>query len=315
MPRLAQRSMIALAACLALFAAQPAAAQFALPDTLYDAGSLRFDYAQTPFPFYSGTFAAEGEGLDQDGNLPPGADAAVGGAAIAFGDTVTTVIYGVTANPGGTYDGALIVLRTLGPLTPGNYPVDLENGTALFVFIDEAQDFSLPESPEYDDVMEWLDSLAPDVVLVSISGAINVTTSTAESLQGTFSGLTVDPENVLFLVNVTGGVFDLIGAEQTTSAPGSPLLSAPPLAAWPNPFNPRTTVVFSLPAAQTVEAAVFDLAGRRVRTLHQGPLGAGEQRLAWQGLDTAGKRAPAGVYLVRVVGDRWQESVKVVLAP
>lgn len=315
MPHLARRSLIALAAGLALFAAQPASAQFAAPDTLYDGGSLRFDYAQTPFPFYSGTFDAEGDGLDQDGNLPPGADAAVGGAAVALDDSVTTVIYGVSANPGGTYDGALIVLRTLGPLTPGNYPVDLENGTTLFVFIDEAQDFSLPDSPEYDDVMQWLDSLAPEVVLVSISGSINVTTSTAESLQGTFSGLTVDPEDILFLVNVTGGEFDLIGADQTTSAPGPPQSAAPALAAWPNPFNPRTMVAFSLPAAQPVEAAVYDLAGRRVRTLHQGPLGAGEQRLAWQGLDGAGKRAPAGVYLVRVVGDRWQQSVKVVLAP
>ena len=151
----------------------PASGQFAQPDTLYDGGSLSFAYAQTPFPFYSGEFAAEGEGLEPDGTLPPDATAAVGGAAVAAGtDSTTTVIYAATVNPGGTFDGALIALRTLGALTAGSYPVDLENGTALFLYIDEAQEFSLPESQDMEGVMEWLEGLNPERVLVSLTGSI-----------------------------------------------------------------------------------------------------------------------------------------------
>lgn len=308
------RPLLILASIVLLTA--PASGQFAQPDTLYDGGSLSFAYAQTPFPFYSGEFAAEGEGLEPDGTLPPGATAAVGGAAVAAGtDSTTTVIYAVTANPGGTFDGALIALRTLGALTAGSYPVDLENGTALFLYIDEAQEFSLPESQDMEGVMEWLEGLAPERVLVSLTGSINVAAVSADTLQGTFSGLTVDPEDVLFLVNVSEGQFALSGAEATTSAPTVPSLAVPVVQAWPNPFNPRTSVVFSLPSAQAIEAAVYDLQGRRVRLLHQGPLGQGEQRLQWNGLDQEARRAPAGVYLVRVEGERWQDSVKVVLAP
>ncbi len=87
------------------------------------------------------------------------------------------------------------------------------------------------------------------------------------------------------------------------------------LSAWPNPFNPRTSVVFALPAAETVTVAVYDPAGREVQTLHRGRLPAGEHRLHWNGTGAGGERSPAGVYLVRVRGEDWQRSVKVTLAP
>lgn len=306
----------ALAAVALLLTVLPASAQFGDPDALWDGGRVSFSYAQTPFPFYSGSFLAEGEGLLPDGTFPPDATAAVGGASVAAQpDTVTTIIYGVKANPSSTYDGALIVLRTAGPLTPGSYPVNLETASALFIFIDEAQSFTLPDSPEYQDVMDWLEALSPEKVLVSITGAINVAAAGSDTLHGTFSGLTVDPENALFLVNVSNGQFSLSGADLPTAAPVAPALAVPTVTAWPNPFNPRTSVVFSLPQAQAIDAAVYDLAGRRVRTLHQGPLAAGEQRLPWSGLDLADRRAPSGVYVVRVAGEGWQRGVKVVLAP
>ena len=65
--------LFVLASLVVLLAILPARAQIADPDTLYDAGSLSFSYVQTPFPNYSGSFAAEGDGLLPDGTLPPGA--------------------------------------------------------------------------------------------------------------------------------------------------------------------------------------------------------------------------------------------------
>ena len=304
-----------LAALPLALATTPAAAQIADPDTLYDAGSIGFDYVQTPFPSYGGTFAAAGSALLPDGSLPPGADQAVGGgSAAALLDTVGTIAYGVVANADGTYDAALIALKSVGPLTPGTYPIDITVGDAIFGFLDDAESFDLPDTLDQDTLLPWLQDLPAAHKLISISGAITVSAVSADTLQGTFSGLTVDIDDNFFLVNVSGGQFALSGAPaQPTGAPGAPSLVS--LDAWPNPFNPRTRVRFDLPAAQAVTVAVHDLAGRRVRTLHRGPLPAGAQRFTWDGQRQDGGRAPAGVYLVTVRGQGWREAVKVTLAP
>src|SRR6056297_2890774 len=101
-----------IATLLLALATTPAAAQIADPDTLYDAGSISFDYVQTPFPSYGGSFAAAGAALLPGGSLPPGADQAVGGgSAAALLDTVGTIAYGVVANADGTFDATLIALK------------------------------------------------------------------------------------------------------------------------------------------------------------------------------------------------------------
>ncbi len=72
------------------------------------------------------------------------------------------------------------------------------------------------------------------------------------------------------------------------------------LAAAPNPFNPRTEIAFSLDRAEEVELAVFDMRGRQVTTLLSARLEGGRHRVAWNGDDSAGRPASAGVYLVRL---------------
>jgi hypothetical protein len=65
----------------------------------------------------------------------------------------------------------------------------------------------------------------------------------------------------------------------------------------PNPFNPETTIRFELgvPAAR-VRLAVYDAAGRLVRTLFDGAAGAGPQSVTWDGRDEMGRRLASGVY-------------------
>lgn len=86
------------------------------------------------------------------------------------------------------------------------------------------------------------------------------------------------------------------------------------LRAAPNPFNPVTRVELSLPAAGAVDVAVYDLAGRRLRTLCQGQRPAGRQSLTWDGRDDGGRGLPSGVYLVRALGAGIVEFAKVTLA-
>lgn len=69
---------------------------------------------------------------------------------------------------------------------------------------------------------------------------------------------------------------------------------------YPNPFNPQTTIRYGLPQAAHVTLAVYDLAGRRVATLFDGPRPAGEHAAVWDGRTAAGTPAPSGAYLYRL---------------
>jgi uncharacterized membrane protein len=69
---------------------------------------------------------------------------------------------------------------------------------------------------------------------------------------------------------------------------------------YPNPFNPMTTIEFSVPAAQPVQLAIYDLAGRLVRSLVSGPVTAGPHSVVWNGTDQRGDRVPSGTYVYRL---------------
>ncbi|NOT31998.1 MAG: hypothetical protein HOP15_16250 [Planctomycetes bacterium] len=71
------------------------------------------------------------------------------------------------------------------------------------------------------------------------------------------------------------------------------------LSVSPNPFRASAAVELALPGpVASARVTVLDLAGRRVATLHDGPLSAGSPRFAWDGSGADGASLPAGVYLV-----------------
>jgi hypothetical protein len=70
--------------------------------------------------------------------------------------------------------------------------------------------------------------------------------------------------------------------------------------ARPNPFNPATTIGFSLASEGTVSLIVYDVAGRVVRTLVEGACDAGPQSVVWDGTTDEGPRAASGVYFIRM---------------
>ncbi len=69
---------------------------------------------------------------------------------------------------------------------------------------------------------------------------------------------------------------------------------------FPNPFNPRTTIKFDLSRSGPVELAVFDVAGRLVKRLVSESMPAGNHEAVWEGRDTSGRSASAGVYFFRL---------------
>ncbi len=70
----------------------------------------------------------------------------------------------------------------------------------------------------------------------------------------------------------------------------------------PNPFNPHTSIGFDLYRDGPVKLSIFDLSGRKLRTLVDADLSAGEHTVTWDGKDAAGNELPSGIYLSRIEG-------------
>ncbi len=82
------------------------------------------------------------------------------------------------------------------------------------------------------------------------------------------------------------------------------------LGGYPNPFNPGTTIVYRLREAGRVKLEVFDVLGRRVRTLAEGNQNPGDHVVLW---DAAG--VASGVYICRLESGRQVRTLRLVLLP
>ena len=81
----------------------------------------------------------------------------------------------------------------------------------------------------------------------------------------------------------------------------------------PNPFNPTTSIRFTVDKEGPVELAVFDVSGRKIRTLVRDTRGPGEHVVTWDGTDQAGSRVPSGMYFYQLVSGRESSTRKMML--
>lgn len=80
------------------------------------------------------------------------------------------------------------------------------------------------------------------------------------------------------------------------------LLSAPidfSVGSYPNPFNPSTTIAFAIPTNSSVKLEIYDVAGRKVRSLVDDYKSAGAFNAIWDGKDEAGRTVLSGAYFYR----------------
>lgn len=71
--------------------------------------------------------------------------------------------------------------------------------------------------------------------------------------------------------------------------------------AYPNPFNPTTTIHYSIPDAREVSIMIYDLMGRKVATLFHNEQEAGWYEITWNGLLNNGSLASAGIYIYKII--------------
>jgi len=99
------------------------------------------------------------------------------------------------------------------------------------------------------------------------------------------------------------------GAETEGTVPGEYALRQN----YPNPFNPRTTISYDLAGRDDVAIQIYDVLGRRVRSLIDEKQGPGSLSVAWDGRDDSEKPVESGVYFLFFRAGSHVENGKMIL--
>ncbi|MFH1701440.1 MAG: S8 family serine peptidase [Candidatus Zixiibacteriota bacterium] len=82
---------------------------------------------------------------------------------------------------------------------------------------------------------------------------------------------------------------------------------------YPNPFNPETTVQFTLDRGGNIKLDIYNILGQHINRLIEGHYPAGLHQIIWGGIDKTGKLVASGIYLVRLSDDHRISTYKMIL--
>ena len=82
---------------------------------------------------------------------------------------------------------------------------------------------------------------------------------------------------------------------------------------YPNPFNPETTIKFSLDKKTDIRIDVYNIRGQRVKTLLNSFMDKGEHSVLWNGTDDNGLSVSSGVYFYRMMTDDFNQTKRMLL--
>lgn len=263
---------------------------------VYYQGELGFSYAQLFGPF-NGDFHAEGA-IDTS-NWTPTLDEGLGGAIFATDTTGAQQLLTLAVRRDLPADSSWnvfgLLLRSPGPIQTGNVPNPTTTVNLFFLW--HLDSLALPDFTDSLDILDLLESISAEAKLVGTATSMNITTLEPTELSFTFGGILYDLEGGGLPIFVDEGTGQLTGFDVALKEPRAtrPLQS---MTLAPNPFNPATTVTFSLPRAGWLQLDVHDLQGRRVERVTLGPHAAGPGHATWQPRGLA-----SGVYHLALIQD------------
>ena len=111
---------------------------------------------------------------------------------------------------------------------------------------------------------------------------------------------------------------EVLAAEYTINPsniddPGLPVPATKLIAAYPNPFNPSTTISFSLAEPGEVSLDIYNTRGQKIRTLVKDRRDAGTHNVFWNGKNDEGKLVSSGIYFYRMKAEGYVSVRKMVL--
>lgn len=262
------------------------------------------------------------------------------GGAISFESTANpllinnTLTHNLADNGGGiwgSYIGGNSNLISINCILYGNYPeqIELSNGTNSNVI---TLAHSIVEGGEsgvviHNNTLHWLegnldvdplfiDESNADFRLQDYSPAIG---SGIDSLliDGTWYISPLDDLNGEIRPNPSGSLPD-IGAYENPL--GEPLVNifeqyiqdvgVCELSNYPNPFNPSTTIEFSIQNDSNIDISIFNIKGQRINNLAQCEFKKGFHSIIWNGDDDSGKSVSSGIYYYKLKINGKAEVVK-----
>ncbi|NNF06786.1 MAG: choice-of-anchor D domain-containing protein, partial [Candidatus Eisenbacteria bacterium] len=104
-----------------------------------------------------------------------------------------------------------------------------------------------------------------------------------------------------------------VSLASVTSVPGDAISTSVVLSpVFPNPFASRAQIRFTLPVEGRVDLDVFDMNGRRIRSLYSGTKASGDHTMTWDGRNSAGREVAGGIYFLRLNHKSGQQVVRAV---
>ena len=85
------------------------------------------------------------------------------------------------------------------------------------------------------------------------------------------------------------------------------------LSNYPNPFNPTTTISFSIPTESKVDLSIYNIKGQKIKTLLSEQFSAGQHSVMWDGKDSNDKQVSSGIFLYKLKTGDFQQTKKMML--
>ncbi len=95
--------------------------------------------------------------------------------------------------------------------------------------------------------------------------------------------------------------------------PGVPVVATELHGNYPNPFNPETTISFSVKDKGLVKIDIYNVKGQLVKTLVNGNMNAGKHNIVWNGRDNAGNAVSSGVYFFKMSAGKYSSTKKMIM--
>jgi subtilisin family serine protease len=184
-------------------------------------------------------------------------------------------------------------------------------GIALLGAENSATNLTLLNNPQYvypngsvDDGMKMRHMLGT-ISLPTSTGPDDWSALTSRTVSLDASGGTAEVTYALVYGATLADLNNNVDAANAANDPLSPVSEKAPVKLFrlaqnhPNPFNPSTSIMYSVVKDGPVDLAIYDLSGRRVRTLVNETRASGEYSVMWDGNDAAGNAVPSGMYFYK----------------
>ena len=198
----------------------------------------------------------------------------------------------------------------------GDESNDIIAAVSFHVIVDTVEVSPYPFDPPLEVSLPYKRGLLNKLGIEPTDLGMYYVSVTGELVEEGITGITVDEE----LNKITGIVEHfsdialapksaVVTAVEENDLPGGFSLSAN----YPNPFNPETTISYTLPEASKVQITIYNLLGQHVKTLVNEFKPVGDYSVQWDGTNDTGEKLTNGVYIYRMQAESFVESKKLMM--